>query len=187
MNAMTRSASKARIRLVPALLLVAACTQDSAQWTPVLETTSTSFLTAELGRTLEDLSAARGAAESDPALTIEHLDAAERRLSVVRETYLPLLDARERAYNVYRLHHLGRDGDAVSELEQIRLTVLEVSGTQSDPLVREMERLLELVADARIELESGSPSVATSLRALAVELDDFMNRAGLFLGDERTR
>lgn len=168
--------------LVGGTLLAAGCRDDlPVDWTPVLETTSTSYLQDEIGRALAELEEARASLPADPGAVTEHIDATETHLQRLRLVYLPLLSARERAYNAYRLHYLRRDAEAISELEEIRTAILEVSRHGGERFLAELERIEELVADARIQLEARSPSATGGLRELALELDDVMNRAGIFL------
>lgn len=167
--------------LVGGTLLAAGCGDElPADWTPVLETTSTSYLHDEIVRALVELEEARSSLPADPDAVTEHLDATEVHLQRLRDVYLPLLDARERAYNAYRLHYLGRDTDAISQVVKIRTMILAVSHQKNESFLTELERIQELVADARLRLEAGSPSATDALRALALELDDVMNRAGIF-------
>lgn len=177
------SATRApRCLLAVVLVASAACGRAPDTSSPVLERTSTSFLESELSGALEDLTAARETARSDPEAAVERLSRAEETLRRMRDAYLPLFQAKGHADNAYRLHAAGRDGDAVEELERIREAVLEVSEIAGAPLVGELERIEALVSDARIELEARSPSTDATLQELRIEMEDFVTRAGLFLG-----
>lgn len=168
--------------LAAGILAVAGCERSPDAWTPVLGDFSTSYLDDELGRAQNGLVEARGSVRSDPERTTELLEIAEGEIRRLREVYLPLFEAREMANNAYRLHFLRRDGDAADELEGIRATVLEVSRAARGPLLGELERIQELVGDARLELEAGSPTATAALHDLVVEMEDFVTKAGIFIG-----
>ncbi|MGD2070936.1 MAG: hypothetical protein PVI57_19860 [Gemmatimonadota bacterium] len=170
----------ASILLVP-LLFAGGCRPSPPDWIPVLEETSTSFLETGLARNLERVTAARDVVRTDPVGAEEMLAEAERDLRSLREVYVPLLEARNLAYNAYRFHHLGRDDEAVAALETIQRTVLSLSDGAEGSLLAELERVEELVAHARIETGAGSTGAEVSLRRLADALAHFVAKADLFL------
>ena len=177
MNACTRSS----FLLLAVLLVPTGCDRAPDGWTPVLEETSTAYLETELERTLDRVVAARERVRSDPNRAEELLETAGRGLRGLRDTYVPLLRARASAYNAYRYHFLERRAEAAAALEWIEETVLAVSEGAQGALLAELEEIDELVADARVELQAGSPGAADALRALATALDDFVAKSDLFL------
>lgn len=164
-----------------ALLLAGGCRPSPPDWIPVLEETSTSFLETGLARNLERVTTARDVVRTDPAEAEEMLAEAERDLRSLRDVYVPMLEARNLAYNAYRFHHLGREDEAVAALETIQRTVLRLGDVAEGSMLAELERIEELVADARIETGAGSAGAEVSLRRLADALAHFVAKADLFL------
>lgn len=160
---------------------LASCGNAPEGWTPVLEQTSSSYLHAEVRRTLVRVTAARQRVRSDPSDAIDLLDTAERGLRSLKDVYIPLLDARARAYNAYRHHYLGRDAEVARELEQIEESLVEVAGRVDGSVLAEVEHIQEFVGDARLEVQSGSSEVTAALRRLAEELEMAVAKADLFL------
>lgn len=150
-------------------------------WAPVIETTSTPYLWREVVRAQSELEKARASLRADTGAVREHLDATEVHLQRLRDVYLPLLDAQARARNAYRLQYLGRDADAISELARIRTMIVAVSHQKSGRFRAELDRIRELEADARAQLEARSPSATDGLRELALALDGIMDRAEAYL------
>lgn len=149
----------------------------------MVQTTSTPYLWREIVRAQTELEKARASLPAETGAVTGHLDATEVHLQRLRDVYLPLLDARDRAHNAYRLQYLGRDADAISELAKIRTMIVAVSHQGSGRFRAELDRIRELEADARTQLEARSPSAPDGLRALALALDGIMDQAEAYLED----
>jgi len=167
--------------LLAAALIVAGCGQPPEGWTPVLEETSTAYLEKETERALDRVVSARRNLRADPDHASELLVLAEQGLRELRQVYLPILQARGRAYNAYRYHLLARNDDAAQELERIEDLLLEVGGGVEGALLAEIEHLQERVIDARLELRAGSEDIDRALRDMAEALDTFVTRSDFFL------
>lgn len=164
------------------LVLFLACRDPEHRWTPVLEQTSTEFLTTATVRTREHLEAARRSLTEDPEAAAADLEAARRELRHLETYYLPLLEARERAYNAYRFFELGEEARTVGEIERVEALLLEMARDLGEPLAAEMEPPLETVADLRAAL-SGSPERAPELLLeLALRLQEMALKGELVLG-----
>ena len=161
---------------------VPACTDSPEGWTPVLEETSTSFLSTETERALERVRDALSAMEADPAAAEASLRDAERALVHLQSFYLPLLGAREQAYNAYRHLFLGEPERVVEELEGIEETLAAMAGTAEENLLTELESLAGVVADARMAAMASRDEAAPKLLELARRLD-----MALVKGDVITR
>lgn len=149
-------------------------------WTPVLEMTSTSHLETKVERSLEHVSRAREAVRADRDEAERLLGRAEAELRSLSREYLPLFQAKATAFNAYRHYLLGREGSASRELGRVEETFLELSDRVEGTLLQELERLEELVADARVELDADSGEAAEALLHLATELEDLVAKDDLF-------
>lgn len=173
------------ISSLAALLVAVGCDQAPAEAPPPVQGAwSTSYLDDELGRVNEEIAEARGTIRSDPDRTTELLITAEEHVRGLRDLYLPLLEARETAIRAYRLHTTGSDSDAIEELDDVRERVLQVSREARGPLVGELQRIEALVAEAQIALEADSAQATSTLYRLLVEMEDFMTKAGMFMGSD---
>lgn len=147
------------------------CQREPEGWTPVLEETSTAFLETEMGRLLDHVRGARGALGTDPAEVDRSLSEAEASLEHLTDYYIPLFQARERAYNAYRSLYLQDDvrvRDELGKIEEVLDTMAE--GAQGARLA-ELQSLAELLASARLAVEAGPGEGATALETLARSLN----------------
>jgi hypothetical protein len=166
-------------RLLAGLLLLAGgawgCDRGPPGWTPVLEETSTVFLETEVDRLADRVETAREQLATDPSAAENALVEASSALEHLRHYYLPLFQARERAYNAYRAFYLGDRSRMTEELQKIEGILGSMAlGTQGGRL-QEVQALAEALADARVAVESGGQGGAQALEALARSL----NRAAL--------
>jgi hypothetical protein len=168
------------------LLMVLAGTMSACQhrpegWTPVLEETSTAFLEVETQRVLERVRAARKEVMTSPARAEQTLLEAERSLEHLDAYYLPLLQARERAYNAYRSLFLNDHGRVVQELTRIEGLLEGMAETASGSRFQEIESLAEVLADARVAVEAGEEEGRPALEALARALNQAALKGELVL------
>ena len=162
------------------LLALAGCRQAPEGWIPVLEETSTTFLRSATESIAAHVRSARSALPGDPHAASAELIKAESTLDHLLTYYLPLLDARERAYNAYRHHQLGRTAETERELDQIERILIEVAH-DGGPLPRAMTEPLERLEDARAAIEAGTDDAAGALEALALRLNSLLVKGGLVL------
>lgn len=170
----------------PAVLLALLCATGGCEprpegWTPVLEETSTAFLETETERLLDHVRTARESLESDPAAAGAALADAQEVLEDLRSYYLPLFQARERAYNAYRSLYLDDGARVAEELEKIE-AILDgmAEGTEGGPL-QELQALGEALSDARLATETGSNEAAPALENLARKLNQAALKGDLIL------
>ena len=178
---MTRARLQITASLGLLLILSQACSDREGGWAPVLEETSTDFLTAEVGQALDRVEAVRSALPQDPetaAAAAAEAEAALRRLSGY---YLPVLEARERSYNAYRHHLMGEDERTLGELERVEEILLELGEGQGEFMVHELEHPLELVSDAKLAVAGTSDEADRLLEELSVELHDMLVKGGLIV------
>jgi predicted transcriptional regulator len=160
---------------------MSACQGRHEGWTPVLEETSTAFLEAETQRVLERVRAAREEVAADPSGAEESLRHAESSLEHLIAYYLPVLQARERAYNAYRSFLLEDQGRVARELAQIETLLEGMAETASGPRLQEIEHLAEVLADARVAVESGPQEGRPALESLARTLNQAALKGELIL------
>ena len=157
------------------------CTERPEDWSPVLEETSTAFLETETERIQEDVMRALDQLHSDPARAEAALRQATRSLDYMKNFYLPLFQARERAYNAYRFLRLGEHLRVVGELKTIESTLTSmVQGAEGAPLL-ELQALAEAVTDARVAVEAGPDEGGAALEKLARKLNQAVLKGDLIL------
>ena len=147
----------------------------------MLEETSTAFLEAETQRVLERVRAAREGVMVDPAEAEGTLREAETSLEHLVAYYLPLLQARERAYNAYRSYFLGDEGRTAQELAKIEELLEGMAESASGGRLQELQSLAEVLADARLAVESGPEEGRSALEALARALNQAALKGELIL------
>ena len=157
--------------LIPAILIIGACDRGPEGWTPVLEETSIVFLETETGRLSGNVQAALAHLRADPAQAEEALREASTRLNHLQGYYLPLFQARERAYNAYRYLFLGDNTRCVEELGMIQETFEGMVESVQGVALSELTSLAEMVADARIAALAEPEEAAPILESLARRLD----------------
>lgn len=168
---------------VVALLGVAGCRADPEGWTPVLEQTSTTFLETQTERALERTRAARGMLPGQPERAMENLDQASGTLEDLLEYYLPILKARELAYNAYRELYLGRPGESIRALDEVESILLEVA-TVDARFERAVREPLAHTETAKRALETDSSEARQALVVLASELNFMVLKGDLVLTKE---
>lgn len=161
--------------------LLSACQGRPEGWTPVLEETSTTFLEVETQRVLERVQAARKEVMADPSGAEATLLEAERSLEHLTDYYLPLLQARERAYNAYRSFFLNDQSRVVQELSRIEVLLEAMAEAASGSRFQEVEALAEALADARVAVEAGEEEGRAALESLARELNQAALKGDLIL------
>jgi hypothetical protein len=174
---------KPRNRRIAGLLmaftgLATACQDRPEGWTPVLEETSTAFLESETARVLDRVRSAKEGLREDPPAAENTLREAETSLEHLVAYYLPLLQARERAYNAYRSFLLeGVD----QELGRIEGLLERMAVDASGGRLQEIQSLGEVLADARLAVRSGPTNASRSLEALARALNQAAVKGELIL------
>lgn len=163
------------------LMILAGCSRAPEGWAPILEQTSTVFLRIETEKAAASVHRALADLPADPEQAAVELAEAEDMLDHLLTYYLPILDAREAAYNAYRHHQLGKAYETQRELEEVELILMEIAQAGHGHLLREMEDPLELLEDARAAIDVDSDEATDSLRALATRLNFLLVRGGLVL------
>jgi len=165
------------------MLAIAACNQAPEGWTPVLEETSTTFLRTETEAVAEEVRSAMSHLPADPESAAANLSAAEDGLDHLLTYYLPLLEARERAYNAYRHFYLGQIDKTARELDEIEKTLITIAESNHGHLLREMEDPLEKLEVARAAIEVDDAEATAALQELATRLTFLLLKGGLVLPD----
>jgi hypothetical protein len=147
------------------------CTRQPEGWTPVLEETSVDVLQAKTEKVMNHLHIAQTKIEIDPQDAKEALDSAEEELRSISVYYLPVLDARERSYNAYRFYYLREKERAVAELDRIEQTLTSMAENGSPQLVKEIDKPLESLTDARTAIFADPEAAPELLRELATKLN----------------
>lgn len=167
--------------LLALLLGVWGCRESPEGWTPVLDETSTGFLETEVERLDEHVRNALGHLDTDPARAKDELGEARMRIEHLRNYYLPLLEARQRAYNAYRSHHLGDEDRVARELNRIEEILASMAEQAEGSRLREIEALAEVLADARMASAAGPGEGRKELETLARWLNEAALEGDLIL------
>jgi hypothetical protein len=161
------------------------CAQQPEGWIPVLEETSVHVLQTKTKTVMAHLQIAREKLRTDPHGAEEALDLADEELKRFSAYTLPLLDARERSYNAYRLYYLGEEDNAAGELDRIEKILVSMAEDGGPPLARELEKPLEMLADAKAAIAADPAEAPEFLRELATRLNLMFLKIELVLGDTR--
>jgi hypothetical protein len=136
-----------------------------------MEETSIVFLETETSRLSGNVETALAHLQADPAQAEAALREASTRLDHLQGYYLPLFQARERAYNAYRYLFLGDNTRCVEELGMIQETFEGMVESVQGGALSELTSLAEMVADARIAALAESEDAGPILESLARKLD----------------
>jgi hypothetical protein len=158
------------------------CDRPPDAWTPVLEETSTVFLETETDRALNGVQEALANLRTDPEEAERSLQKAETSLEYLIHFYLPLFQARERAYNAYRYFVLGEEAQVDRELRLIEETLASMAEAAGGGPNRELQSLAEMVAAARIAVRGGPEEAKAALEALARRLEQVVVKGDLIIG-----
>ena len=166
-----------------ALLAFNGCRRAPEGWNPVMEESSTAFLTTETEAVASHLRLVQTDLTADPVHAAEELAAAQDGLDRLLDYYLPLLEARELAYNAYRHHYLGKTKQTSRELDDVEMILMTIAKSRHGHLLPEMEDPLEKLEDARAALEASDDRAAEALRELATRLNFLLVRGDLVLSE----
>ena len=153
------------------LFVLNGCKQPHPGWEPPLEETSTRFLQDEVGEALELIRNARTDVHADPARAQSQLVKASRALERVSVFYLPLLEAREHAYDAHRLVYFKQENRArthIEAVESILDTMAENGGPKILPALKEP---LGLASEAKAAIMAQSDLAPDLIKSLARKLN----------------
>lgn len=159
-------------------------TPSAAKTPPAL--TSSRALTEEAERALEALRHARSGVKSLPEHAERGLATAEAAILRLATYYLPLLEARELAYNAYRAHVLGDEKLSKAELDRIDGILMGVAEGLGEPVTEELQGPLEALVDARIALAGAPEQASDRLEALLERLNLILVKGELVAPDVST-
>ena len=165
------------------MLLLMGCSRAPEGWAPVLEETSTGFLSTETEAVASRIRLAKTHLPANPEKAATELALAEDALEHLLTYYLPLLEARERAYNAYRHYWLGRSRQTAHELAEVETILIAIAESGHGDLLRAMEEPLERLEDARAALDADTAEAARALQALATRLNSLLVKGRLVLNE----
>jgi chromosome segregation ATPase len=139
------------------------------------------FLSSEVDRALRSLREARGDLTAEGSHAQEALDEAEAALVRLQTYYVPLLEARQRAFNARQLAASGELGTAEGELGHIETTLLTLARSGGEEMGRQVAEPLDLLEEARVALARSSPEAPARLEDLAERLELMLLKGDLVL------
>ena len=163
------------------LLALVGCSPRPEGWTPVFEQTSTTFLQTEIEYVASKLDVAKAELRAEHETASLAIEQAQDSVQHLLTYYLPLLEARERAYNAYRHFILDERARTTEDLDQVETILMHVAESGHGHLLREMARPLERLEDARVALDVNADEASKELETLAAELNFLLLKGGLVL------
>jgi hypothetical protein len=171
--------------ILGAILLVSSgCEQPHRGWEPPLENTSTRFLQDQAEEALRFVRTAQDDARSSPGQVGATLDGAVRALERISRFYLPLLEARERAYDAHRFLYFGETHRARTEIEAVEEMLDEVAQAGGPALQPVMKDVLDLVSETKAAVIATSSNAPDLIRSLVIKLNQMALRGALELPDD---
>lgn len=183
--------SRPKARLPTGLLLVflagvlgLGC-HELDSWAPAPDETSTRSLELEVEKALAALDEAQSSLPDKPAEVGTSLDEARRSLVRLRDFYLPLLQARRRAYSALAWFHLDTRQRCVDELKQVESILLAISDSGDPQLSRELDPPLQTVVAARAAVRAGRTEAPKLIESLGSQLNLLLIKGDLALHGTR--
>ncbi|HSF19745.1 MAG TPA: hypothetical protein VLK65_29760 [Vicinamibacteria bacterium] len=166
------------VRTLPCMvtLLLASCAPREG--VPIFEEPTAVALQPLATAVLNDVRAARASmAVLDRDRHLQHAEASLERLN---EYYLPLLDAKDRAYQACRLYYAdpGSVGRELEEIEKLLTSIITARGRRVEA---SMEPAFELLTEARVSMDAGSSAAPKHLHDLARRLSYMLLKGELIL------
>jgi hypothetical protein len=177
-------AVKNSIRFLPLVLvgLSGGCDQPAVDWQPILERSTSHVLRVEVERVSDAVEeAASMAAGSNPEEILTQLQVAERSLRHLLDFYLPLMEAREHAYNALLFFNLGKVDRTHEELDLSEDLLEAIARVDEGKLLREMEPPLEELGDARAAIGADPVIAHELLQNLTTRLNNMVLKGGLIV------
>ncbi len=168
---------------VVGILLVGAggCRERPTPWSPMESEVTTGWLRRETAEAERWVAAAREQLVRDPSAASASLDKARASLRKLSSYYLPVLEARERAYNAYWFFQQSDTGGVTRELERVETELLNAAKSRGEPEAREIRVTLEQVTAARVALDTSPQSVSHLLESLARRLNTMLVKGELIV------
>lgn len=168
------------IGLASGFVSSAAC-RPTADIPPPSERISTRFLDREVGEALTALDEVRAALHNSDRAAEAHLGRARLSLVRLRDYYLPLLHARDRAQNAQRFYELDDMQGTLSELSAIESLLLDVSDRAGPQLSRELDSPVERAVRARAAVKAGRREAGELIERLADQINLLLLKGELAL------
>ena len=161
-------------------VLAVACDRSARRaWEPPAPQLSTDFLqqqTAEILRLVRD---SRDRIRSEPAKAEDQLQWAVGFVERLDGFYLPLLEARERAYDAMDALEDGDTAQAIRQLDHVARILGNIVDTGDRVWLDELTDPLDLVKEATEALAGGSRRAPEALPELALKLNGLLLEGGL--------
>ena len=166
-------------------LCLFACGQKGPDWIPVMEQTSTIFLDDQADKALRSLKNVESHLSPDAKVDVQKdIDDLHLTLAHLKYYYLPMLRAREHAYNAYRLYYLKRQDEVKKHLLEIKVLLEEIARRGDETLKGEMEELIDQAFSVEEALRLRPHQTQERFQTLLVKLNLKALRGDLFLDGE---
>jgi hypothetical protein len=147
------------------------CDERHRGWEPPLEETSTHFLHDRVVEALHLVRDAQKHVPTDAEQAARDLDGAMRALRLMSEYYLPLLEARERAYDAHRLLYHGETRRSRSEIEAVEKILSQIAEAGGPALLPLLKEPLGLASEAKAAILATSDEAPDLIESLAIKLN----------------
>ncbi|MDX1384968.1 MAG: hypothetical protein R3190_15045 [Thermoanaerobaculia bacterium] len=174
-----RSATVATACAAVAVLL--ACEHRGTGALDPLEETASHAMKAQAEVAARQLRSARESVASRPDLAAADIEAAASSIDNLVTYYLPLLDAREKAYNAYGHLQNGEQGSARLDLERLEEILSAMARARPTAELEAIQPPLERAASARAALADDPEEAAAAIRFVAIRLNQLLTKGDLVL------
>jgi hypothetical protein len=166
------------------LLLLAACGGPQEIQTEMPELNSAGSLRTEIDRALREVQEARAGLDPKSVKAQQPLDAAAASLQRLADYYVPVLVARDDAYNAYRLFRMNDKNGAVREID-VAVNILEKTAEAGDEsLSKTIQQPLEALGEAKLAVNGDRPDAGPTLQRVVYLLNAMIVKGGLVVREE---
>lgn len=166
------------------LLLLAACGRQQEVRTEMPELNSVGSLRTEIDRALREVEEARAGLGRESVKAGQALDAAAESLHRIAGYYVPVLQARDGAYNAYRLFRLNDKGGAVKEIDVAANLLVKTAGTGGASLSKTIQEPLEALGEAKLAVTGNRADAGPTLQRAVYLLNEMIVKGGLVAREE---
>jgi hypothetical protein len=161
------------------LLLLAACSRQQEVPNELPELNSAGSLRTEIDRALREVEEAQAGLSREPVKTRQALDSAAQSLHRIADYYLPVLEARDGAYNAYRLLRLNDKAGAVKEIDVAANTLEKTAEAGGESLSKTIREPLEALGEAKLAVGGDRSNAGQALQRVVYLLNEMIVKGGL--------
>ncbi len=166
------------------LLLLVACGGWKEVRMELPELNSAGSLRTEIDRALREVKEAQAALSPDAGKARQPLAAAVESLHRLADYYVPVLIARDAAYNAYRLFQLRDNNAAVKEIDVAADTLAKTAEAGGGALNKTVQEPLDALGEAKLAVTGDRPEAGQTLQRAVYLLNGLIVKGGLVAREE---